>query len=120
MEEATELDAWIEFCALMVRPAGSITLIHRPERLAQILAGLALARAGDVIVYPLWSHNPFSGARTRKTTNPIIVQATAEHGGPLRLSSGMILHDDDSTYSHVADCVLSGGAALDLIEEPAC
>lgn len=118
MEGATGLDAWIEFCALMARPGGSITFIHRPERLAQLLAGLDQVRAGDVIVYPLWSHNPFSGARTKKMANRIIVQATAEHGGPLRLASGLILHDDDGTYSHAADRALRGGGALALVEEP--
>lgn len=120
MEGATGLDAWIEFCARMVRPGGSITIIHRPERLAQILGRLSQARAGDVIVYPLWSHNPFSGARTKKTANRLIVQATAEHGGPLRLASGMILHDDDGAYAHAADRVLRGGATLELIEEEPC
>ena len=120
MEGATGLDAWIEFCARMVRPGGSITVIHRPERLAQLLGMLSQMRAGAVIVYPLWSHNPFVGARTRKTANRIIVQATAEHGGPLRLASGLILHDADGTYSHAADSVLRGGAALALAEEPPC
>ncbi len=118
MEGATGLDAWIEFCAWMVRPGGSITFIHRPERLARLLAGLDRVRAGDTAVYPLWSHNPFSGARTRKTANRIIVQARAAHGGPLRLASGLILHDDDGTYSHAADRVLRGGAALELVAEP--
>ena len=121
MEGATGLDAWLDFCASMVRPGGSITVIHRPERLAQILGSLSQARAGATIVYPFWSHNPFSGARTKKTANRIIVQATAEHGGPLQLASGMILHDDDGTYTHAADRVLRGGAALELLEEePEC
>ena len=120
MEGAAGLDAWIEFCALMVRPGGSITFIHRPERLTQLLGGLSEARAGAAIVYPLWSHNPFSGARTRKTANRLIVQARAEHGGPLRLASGTILHDDDGAYAHAADRVLRGGAALELIEEEPC
>ena len=120
MEGAAGLEDWLEFSARMVRPGGSITVIHRPERLTQILGSLSQARAGAIVVYPLWSHNPFSGARTKKTANRIIVQATAEHGGPLRLASGMILHDDDGTYAHAADRVLRGGAALALLEEPEC
>ena len=117
VEGTTGLDAWLEFCARMVRPGGSITIIHRPERLAQILGGLSQARAGAIVVYPLWSHNPFSGARSKKTANRIIVQATAEHGGSLQIAAGMILHDDDGSYSHAADRVLRGGAALALLEE---
>ena len=120
IEGAAGLEAWLEFSARMVRPGGSITVIHRPERLAQILGNLSQARAGAIVVYPLWSHNPFSGARTKKTANRIIVQATAEHGGPLQVASGMILHNDDGSYAHAADRVLRGGAAVDLLEEPAC
>ena len=117
VEGTAGLDVWLEFCARMVRPGGSITIIHRPDRLSQILGGLAQARAGAVVVYPLWSHNPFSGARTKKTANRIVVQATAEHGGPLQLASGMVLHDDDGSFTHGADRVLRGGAALALLEE---
>ena len=43
VEGATGLDAWLEFCARMVRPGGSITVIHRPERLTQILGTLSRA-----------------------------------------------------------------------------
>ena len=120
MEGATGLEAWLEFSARMVRPGGSITVIHRPERLAQILGSFTQARAGNIVVYPLWSHNPFSGARTKKTANRIVVQATTEHGGPLRLASGMILHDDDGKFAHAADRILRGGAALALQEEQEC
>ena len=120
VEGSAGLDAWLEFCARMVRPGGSITVIHRPERLAEILGSLTQARAGGIVVYPLWSHNPFSGARTKKTANRIIVQATAEHGGPLQVASGMILHDDDGSYPHAADRILRGGGALSLLEDPEC
>ena len=120
VEGAAGLDVWLEFCARMVRPGGSITVIHRPERLTQILGGLSQARAGAAVVYPLWSHNPFSGARAKKTANRLIVQATAEHGGPLQLARGMVLHEDDGSYTHAADRVLRGGAALALLEEPEC
>ena len=120
VEGAVGLDAWLEFCARMVRPGGSITIIHRPERLAQILGGLSQARAGAIVVHPLWSHNPFGGAQTKRTATRVIVQATAEHGGPLRLAGGTILHDADGTYTHVADRVLRGGAALALLEDESC
>ena len=120
VEGAAGLDVWLEFCARMVRPGGSITVIHRPERLSQILGGLSQVRAGAIVVYPLWSHNPFSGARAKKTANRLIVQATAEHGGPLQLARGMVLHEDDGSYTHAADRVLRGGAALALLEEQEC
>ena len=120
MEGQTGLDAWLGFCFRMVRPGGSITVIHRPDRLAQLLGSLDQARAGDIVVYPLWSHDPFVGARTRKSASRVIVRAIAEHGGPLRLAGGMVLHDADGQYTHAADCVLRRGAGLELTEAPLC
>ena len=120
MEGQTGLDAWLDFCFRMVRPGGSITVIHRPDRLARLLGSLDRAHAGDIVVYPLWSHDPFVGARTRKSASRVIVRGIAEHGGPLRLAGGMVLHEADGQYTHAADCVLRRGVGLELGEAPLC
>lgn len=119
-EGGTGLDDWLGFCLRMIRPGGSITVIHRPDRLARLLGALDRARAGGIVVYPLWSHDPFAGGRTKKTANRVIVRAVAEHGGPLRLAAGMVLHEADGQYTHAANSVLRRGAALALAEEPSC
>ena len=40
-------------CLARLRPRGRLTLIHRADALAELLAALA-GRAGDVVVFPLW------------------------------------------------------------------
>ena len=44
-------------CVRMLRPGGTLTLIHRAERVGEILAGLAEA-VGDLVVFPLWPGDP--------------------------------------------------------------
>ncbi len=118
--EESKLDIWLDFCCRMVRPGGSVTVIHRPERLSQILAMLDRAGAGAGLVYPLWSHDPFAGARAGKDAIRVIVQARADSNAPLRLAGGMVLHDADGGYSHAAECVLRRGLGLDLGSAGAC
>jgi tRNA1(Val) A37 N6-methylase TrmN6 len=119
-ERTPGLDGWLTFCFTMVRPGGSITVIHKPDRLGEILGFLDHARAGDAVVYPFWSHNPFIGARIKKNANRVIVRAVADRGGPLRLAGGMVLHEADGQYTHAADCVLRRGQGLELREAPLC
>ena len=88
---------WPRFSAACLKPA--------PAPSSSIRFGLIIRSAGRA---------------AKKTANRIIVQATAEHGGPLQLASGMILHDADGTYAHTADRVLRGGGALALMEDPEC
>ena len=110
----SELDDWLEFCCRMTRPGGSVTMIHRPERLSQILAALERAGAGGAVVYPLWSHNPFEEGPAARGAIRVVVQAVADSRGPMQLSGGLVLHDADGSYSHAADRVLRRGLGLPL------
>lgn len=107
VEGAADLDAWIAFCLAMVRPGGSITIVHRAERADEV--GRALARgAGGIVVLPLL-------AKAGGTAKRVIVQARKgiEVGKP-RILPGLVLHGDGGGYSEAAEAVLRGGEALDL------
>ena len=70
----------------MLRHDGRLTLIHRADRLSEVLAAL-LGRAGEVIVVPLW---PTAGQPAKR----VLVQARKGARGPLRLAPGLVLHDE--------------------------
>src|SRR5215472_5702263 len=53
VEGAADLAAWVRFALAMVRSKGSITFIHRADRIDALL-GEITGRAGEVVVYPLW------------------------------------------------------------------
>ena len=119
------LEAWTAYCLSMVRPGGTITVIHRTDRLAELLA-LLTGKSGDLVIFPLWPHQPFDengGASHGEEILPgqppiaakrIIVRAVAGAKGPLRMAAGLVLHNVDGNHTKTADFVLRHGGALML------
>lgn len=107
VEGEAELGAWITFCLAMVRAKGSITLVHRADRLDALL-GAFHRKAGEIVVFPLW---PMADGRAAKR---IIVRARKGVGSPTRLAAGLVLHRPDGSYTDEAEAILRGGAALEL------
>ena len=107
IEAAGDLAEWVDFCMKMVRHKGSVTFIHRADRLDELLAGLR-DKTGDIAVFPFWP----TADRTRPAKR-VIVQATKGGAGPLKLLPGMVLHEGDR-YTDAAEAVLRHGAALTL------
>lgn len=105
-EGAADLAAWIRFALAMVRVRGSITLIHRADRLDALLAALA-GKAGEIVVFPLW---PGVG----KPAKRVLVRARRGIETPLKLSAGLVLHEPDGKFTPAADAVLREAAALVL------
>jgi tRNA1(Val) A37 N6-methylase TrmN6 len=108
LESEADLAAWVRFALAMLRPKGSVTFIHRADRLEHLLAQLA-GRAGDIAVFPLW---PGTGKPARR----VIVRARKGVATPSRLLPGLVLHEADGRFTAAADAVLRGGAGLALDE----
>ena len=77
------LAAWVGFLTKAVREGGTITIIHRADRLADILAALA-SKAGSVQVRPVL---PFADAPAKR----VLVRAIKTGKAPLRLLPPLIL-----------------------------
>jgi tRNA1(Val) A37 N6-methylase TrmN6 len=105
-ETAVDLAGWLAGCLRMLKQGGLLTLIHRSDRLGEVLAAL-LGRAGDVVLFPLW---PAAGQPAKR----VLVRARKGSGGPLCLAPGLILHDQSGGFSPKAEEVLRHGRALDL------
>lgn len=106
IEGDADLKAWVEAAFRAVRPGGTVTFIHRPERLAQ-LTGLLGAGGGGTVVFPLW-------ARAGADATRVLVQSTKGSRGPARLAAGLVLHGPDGAYSTAAEAVLRQGLGLEL------
>lgn len=96
--ETVDLGTWIKFSLKLLKPKGIFTMIHRIERLSEILYHLG-EHAGDLVIYPLW---PGSNKPARR----VIVQGRKNGRGDLRLAPGMILHGGPEKYSPEAEAVL--------------
>ena len=106
VEGEANLAAWVRIALAMVRAKGSLTFIHRADRLEALLALLA-GKAGEITLYPLW---PGGG----KPAKRVIIRARKQIASPTRLLAGMVLHQEDGRFTAAADAVLRGAAALDM------
>jgi tRNA1(Val) A37 N6-methylase TrmN6 len=104
--EATLAD-WIDAALTMLRDKGTLTMIHRADRLGDMLAALG-GRAGGIIVFPLW---PGEG----KPAKRILLQARKGSAAPMILAQGLVLHRADGRNSEAAEAILRHGAALPLV-----
>jgi tRNA1(Val) A37 N6-methylase TrmN6 len=107
VEGDLDLTAWLRASTIMIRNGGSLTLIHKAERLGDILQTLQ-GLVGDIVVYPLW---PKADGRPAKR---ILVQGWKGARGPMKLAPGLVVHEADGRYSATASAVLRDGKALPL------
>jgi tRNA1(Val) A37 N6-methylase TrmN6 len=104
---SADLGTWIKFALSMIRAKGTLTLIHRADRLDHILAELR-GRAGGVVVFPLW---PDGGVKPAKR---VLVQAIKGSAQPMRLAAGLVLHEANGRYTAAAEAILRHAQALEL------
>jgi tRNA1(Val) A37 N6-methylase TrmN6 len=103
------LGAWVADLLRGLKEGGSLTLIHRADRLADILLALG-AKAGAVQIRPI---GPFADAPAKR----VLVRAVKTARAPLRLLPALILHERDASEKHTpqTESVLRGEAALDWL-----
>jgi tRNA1(Val) A37 N6-methylase TrmN6 len=106
LQGGQSFDDWGRFFARMLRPDGTVTLIHKADALPEVLAGLQ-GRFGATTVLPL---HPRAG----EAANRIIVTAIKGRRTKLTLRPGLILHGDGNTFTPVVDSVLRHAAALKI------
>lgn len=108
VEGDATLKDWIDFCLKMAALRGYVTMIHRADRLDEILARLQ-GVAGDIVVFPIWPRASADGVP--HDARRVIVRARKGANGPMRLAAGMVLHDGEE-YSDAADAILRLGQPL--------
>jgi tRNA1(Val) A37 N6-methylase TrmN6 len=104
LEGAADLAAWVRIALAMVRPKGTVTFIHRADRIEDLLAHLA-GRAGGIALYPLW-------AGAGKPAKRIIVRARKQIATPTLFLPGMVLHRADGRFTPEAEAILRDAVAL--------
>ena len=103
--EASLID-WVKAALTMARPKGTVTFIHRADRIDDVLAAFA-GRAGEMVVFPLW---PEAG----KPAKRILVRVRKGVAAPARLAPGLALHASSGGFTEAAEAVLRDGAGLIL------
>jgi len=99
------LEGWTAFLLKAVVEGGTITLIHRADRLPDILALLA-PKAGSFRIRPI---QPFADAPAKR----VMVRAIKTGKAPLVLLPALVLHErDGGKHTAAIEAILRGEAAL--------
>lgn len=98
-----QLAGWIKSAHGRLRDNGSLTVIYPAEGLADLLTATA-GKFGAIKIFPLW---PKADAAAKR----IIMQGKKDNKAPLKLLSGMILHEN-SGYTAEANAILRDAQAL--------
>ena len=100
------LVSWISFLSKGVREGGSIVVIHRADRLADLL-GLLAPKAGSFQIRPI---QPYADQPAKR----VLIRAIKTGKAPLQLLPALVLHDGSGAkHTPQAEAIFRGEAALD-------
>lgn len=98
------LGAWLTFLSKAVREGGTVTVIHRADRLADLLA---IPTMGSFRIRPI---HPFADEPAKR----VLVRAVKTGKAPLVLLPPLVLHNrDGGKHTAEVEAILRGRAALD-------
>ncbi len=99
------LKDWIHEAHRALKSRGYITIVHTARRLDEILS-LLTNKFGGIEVFPLW---PKEGVCAKR----VLVRARKGVKSPMILHAGMMLHQDDGSFTPQAFSVIHNGAKIE-------
>ena len=99
-----DLKKWLEYCLKHVRAKGSLTLIHRPECLEEILSVLT-KKLGAIQIIPILSKADTNAKR-------IIVRGVLGSSKPMTICPAIVMHTHTEKPSQVANSILRSGKSI--------
>lgn len=106
VEREARLEHWISAALQRLTCGGRLTLIHRADRLGEILS-LLHERAGETRILPLRAYADRPAKR-------VIVTTRKASRAPLVLLPDLVLHDPGGGFSAAAEAVLRAGEAIKI------
>ncbi|MBE7637899.1 methyltransferase [Sneathiella sp. P13V-1] len=107
VEGAVDLESWLKFCVARLKPRGQISVIHRTDRLTDILKTLE-SQCGRLTVIPLWPNKETPAKR-------VIVQGVKEDKSGNIILPGLVLHEKNGQPTEISERILREGIGLEDI-----
>lgn len=107
-EEASgaTLEDWVKYAHRKLKQGGHLALVHRADRLDDVILALEKRRwFGSVEIFPLHS-------REGEDAKRVIVRARKERYAPLKLKTGMVIHEKSGKYTSGAQKILDAAAEI--------
>ena len=103
--ETAGLAVWLRQAVKFLKRKGTLTVIHRADRLGDLLAALAPMPVGGVRILPFWPKRGQPAIR-------VLVSARKEVKTPAELLPGLLLHEEDGRFTAAAEDVLRRAMGL--------
>ena len=103
----TDLYDWVKAAVWAVKPMGRISFICRADRSAELIGLFARAGAGENLLFPIWS-------RPMRPASRAIIQVRKAVRGPGAILPGLLMHNDDGSFTKAARHIMNGGS-LDMV-----
>ena len=100
------LGKWILACLAMLKANGILTMIHRADRLDEVLHVMQ-GRFGEIVILPI--HPRETEAATR-----ILISGKRNSRAPLKIMPGLVIHRDEGGFTPRAASIHSGDASINL------
>jgi tRNA1(Val) A37 N6-methylase TrmN6 len=100
VESSATLARWLEVATAALKPAGTLTIIHRSDRLDEIATHLAQLGWGDLMVKPLMP------------AQRVLIRARRGERPVRRRAPPLVLHRPDGVYTDEAEAILRHGQPL--------
>lgn len=106
VENEADLDCWLTSCLRMLKPRGTLCLIHRSDRMDLIMKCLNGA-VGGILLFPLWP-------KKNRPAKRILICGRKGIATPATVHPGLVLHEDDGRYTTEANDILRNGLGLEI------
>ena len=98
----TDLHDWVTAAIWATKPRGRISFICRADRAAELIGLFDRAVVGENLLFPIWS-------RPRSPATRVIIQVRKSVRGPGAILPGLIVHNDDGSFTEAARLIMAGG-----------
>jgi len=105
METKTDLSLWLKAAAGFLRHKGRLVMIHRADRMDDIVAILVRLRMGGICIRPLYPSADKAAIR-------VVVSARKGVRSPAEILPGIVLHRADGNFTPDASAILDQGREL--------
>ncbi len=104
IEGEINLSKWIETALKMLKPKGKFIIVHRADRLDDIIASL-YHKTGDINIIPLIS-------KLGQDAKRVLIIANKGSKAPLTLKKPVIIHQDNGDYTKEIENILRDGDSI--------
>ncbi len=109
-DDHQSVEGWLKACLSLLKERGTLTLIHRADRLDQIMAFL-WRRVGEIRLYPLLS-------KAEGPCKRFLLTGRKGLKTPLQAITPLIVHESDGAYTPQAVEILQNKKGLSALLSP--